>query len=128
MLTGAGLTYTEDTDGDGMSDATEFNLAALGFDWQVSQPSLVSALYSNAASAGLYSAAQVQAINIGTPLIQRDASGNFKLTLSLKKSTDLVTYNPFAFVPGAVSVNESGELEFIFSTPDSAAFFRLESK
>src|SRR5262249_51591878 len=66
-LSGRGLSFTTDTDGDGMSDAAEFQLAALGFDWQASQPALVNAYFANANNNGLYTTAQVQALNVGVP-------------------------------------------------------------
>lgn len=40
-----GLFYWMDSDGDGMSDAQEYQLSNLGFDWQVPQIELVSAYY-----------------------------------------------------------------------------------
>jgi trimeric autotransporter adhesin len=121
------LPTDEDTDGDGMSDASEFNMAALGFDWQVSQPSLVSTYQNNANGAGYYSLSQVQALNSGTPLIQRNpATGKFKLTLDWKKSTDLTTFTNFPAPAGsAVSISPTGDIEFEFTSPDDAAFFRL---
>ncbi|ATC64270.1 hypothetical protein CMV30_10050 [Nibricoccus aquaticus] len=42
------LSATTDTDGDGLNDLAELNLAALGFDWQVAQPALVTAFLNNA--------------------------------------------------------------------------------
>jgi hypothetical protein len=51
---GFGLSAVLDSDGDGLSDAAERNLTALGFDWQMSQPELVATLVGNAASANLY--------------------------------------------------------------------------
>ena len=41
-LTGQAYSFTQDTDGDGLNDASEYQMAALGFDWQVSQPALVN--------------------------------------------------------------------------------------
>ncbi|MCX6875208.1 MAG: choice-of-anchor D domain-containing protein [Verrucomicrobia bacterium] len=126
-LTGQGLSFTTDADGDGLNDASEFQMAALGFDWQVAQPALVNTYYSSANGAGLYTTAQVQAIHVGTPLLQRDASGTFTLTLALKKSTDFATWQPFPFTEEGISLNAQGDLEFQFTSPDNAAFFRLEA-
>ncbi len=121
------LSPNQDTDEDGMNDASEFNMAALGFNWQVSQPSLVSTYQNNANGAGYYSLSQVQALNSGTPLIQRNpATGKFKLTLDWKKSTDLTTFTDFPAPAGsAVSISPTGDIEFEFTSPDDAAFFRL---
>ena len=51
-LTGTALSFSTDSDHDGLNDASEFNMAALGFNWQVSQPSLVSTYQNNANGAG----------------------------------------------------------------------------
>ena len=61
QISGTALSSAMDTDGDGVSDAAEFWMSPLGFDWQVNQPSLASALYSGASAAGLYTVPQVQA-------------------------------------------------------------------
>jgi hypothetical protein len=123
------LASPPDHDGDGLSDAAEIELAALGFDPLVSQPELVSALFSGAGSAGLYTAAQLQALHPGTPLISRNpATGKFKLTLDWKKSTDLTSFADFPANPAEVSVNGLGDIEFEFDSEEDAAFFRLEAE
>ena len=130
-LSGQVLSFTQDTDGDGLSDAAEFNLSALGFDWQVSQASLVSSLLANANGAGLYTTNQVQALNVGIPLLIRDPqTGQFTLTIAVQKSTNLVdgSFAPFPMSAPQTTINAQGELEFRFTVPDNAAFFRLESK
>ena len=128
-LTGMGLSYTNDTDGDGMSDAAEYDLAALGFDWQANQPELVATLYGGANGAGLYTASQVETLCIGTPLLKRDPlSGQFKLTLGLSKTTDLSNFSFFPIAAPQVTINASGELELHFNSEDAAAFFRVEAK
>jgi hypothetical protein len=156
-LTGTALAFTDDTDADGLNDASEFQMATLGYDWQVSQPALVSTLMSNATGAGLYNQtlynanrtagqndvinspntyslytlSQVQALNVGTPLIQRHpTTGVFTLTLGVEKSTDLSTFNPFPMTgPGTSTViNGQGKLEFQFTVQDNAAFFQLKAQ
>ena len=154
-LTGRALSTNDDTDGDGLNDAAEFQMAALGFDWQVSQPALVSTLYSNANLANLfnqtqmdanrtlgrndvtsapntyslYTLAQVQALNVNTPLLTRDAgTGKFKLTIALKKATNLTNFLPFSFTAPETTINAQGKLEFEFTVPDNAAFFRLQAQ
>ncbi len=124
------LPTDQDTDNDGMNDASEFNMAALGFNWQVSQPSLVSTYQNNANGAGYYSLSQVQALNSGTPLITRNpTTGKFKLTMDWKKSTNLTDFYDFpAPVGSAVSISPSGDIEFEFASPDDAAFFRTGVK
>lgn len=77
----------------------------------------------------LYSLNQVQALNVGTPLLARDAvSKKFKLTVKAKKSTDLKTYTDLPFAAGDAVINGNGEMEFQFASPDNAAFFRIESQ
>jgi formylglycine-generating enzyme len=57
-LQGYGLDASGDFDGDGLNDAAEFTMSALGFDWQSNQPTLVTALYSNANRANLFTQSQ----------------------------------------------------------------------
>ena len=89
---------------------------------------LVDLLFGNANNAGLYSLEQVQALNVDTPLIQRDpVTGAFTLTIGVQKSTDLTAFDPFPMSESDTSINGEGKLEFEFAVPDDAAFFRLES-
>ena len=77
---------------------------------------------------GLYSLSQVQALHVGTPLLAKDsASGKFKLTIGVEKSTNLVNFSPMAIPIGAATINGQGKMEFEFTSPDNAAFYRLES-
>lgn len=131
-LSGRGLSATTDTDSDGMNDAAEFNLAALGFDWQTSQPALVNAYFANANNNGLYTTSQVQALNVGTPLLTKNpATGKFTLTIGIKKTTNLaLPFSDFPMTgPGTSAIiNGAGKLEFEFPSSDNAAFFRLQSQ
>jgi hypothetical protein len=112
-----------------MNDAAEFNLAALGFDWQVSQPEAVATYYAGANSAGLYTTSQVHAVHLGTPLLARDPfSGRFRLIVGVSKSTDLSHFTAFPMSAPQTAINANGELEFSFDSPDHAAFFRVEAK
>jgi len=77
---------------------------------------------------GLYSLSQVQSLNVGTPLLAKDsATGKFKLTIGVEKSTNLVNFSPMAIPVGAATINAQGKMEFQFTSPDNAAFYRLES-
>lgn len=128
-LTGQAYSFTQDTDADGLNDASEHQMAALGFDWQVSQTALVDTLFDNANGAGLYTASQMQALNIGAPLLQRNPSTDtFTLTIGVEKSTDLTTFSAFPMTAPQILINGQGKLEFQFSVPDAAAFFRLQSQ
>ena len=80
-------------------------------------------------SYGLYSLSQVQALHVGTPLLAKDPiSGKFKLTVGVEKSTNLVNFSPMAIPVGAATINPQGKMEFEFTAPDNAAFYRLESR
>ena len=128
-LTGRAMSFMQDADGDGLNDAAEFQLAALGFDWQVSQTNLVNTYFSNANGAGLYTMSQIQALNVGTPLLAKDPLSNlFRLTIGVQKSTDLTQFSPFQMTAPQTLINTQGELEFRFSVSNNAAFFRLQSR
>ncbi len=129
---------TADTDSDGLNDWAEFSWSALGFDWEVSQPALVSALFSKLGNApahvnaaGFFSTAQVQALNVGVPLIQRDPqTGTFTLTIGVAKSATLLpgSFDPFPMTAPQTIINGAGNLEFQFTVPDDAAFFQIRAE
>ena len=128
-LQGTALNFTNDTDGDGLNDGSELQMAALGFKWNLNQPVLVNTLMSNASNAGLYTTSQVQALNVGTPLIQKNATtGVFTLTLGLEKSTNLSSFTAFPMTAPHCVINGQGKLEFQFTVPGNAAFFRVEAQ
>lgn len=128
-LAGFAYSTTLDVDADGMSDWGEYKLSALGFDWQVANTAQVAALYSNASAAGLYTAPQVQDLNVGTPLLQRnETTGEFTLTVGIEKSPNLGTWNPFPMTAPQTLINGQGKMEFRFTVPDNAAFFRLRAE
>ncbi len=135
-LTGSGLAFTDDTDGDGLNDASEFQMAALGYNWQVNQTALVNTLFSNLNgvlpnlnASGFFTTAQVQALNVGTPLIQRNpTTGEFTLTVGVEKSPNLSSFTPFPMTLPQTTINAQGKLEFQFTVPDNAAFFRLQAQ
>lgn len=127
-LSGQTLSAEQDTDGDGLNDAAEVLLAALGFDWQVNQSNLVSTLYNNASAAGLYTASQVQALRATPPLLERNpTNGLFTLTIAVQKTTNLTDFTTFPMTMEQIRITPLGELQFDFSSPDDTAFFRLRS-
>jgi hypothetical protein len=78
---------------------------------------------------GLYTTAQVQALNLGTPLLQLNpTNGLFTLTIGVQKSTNLTDYSLFPLTTPQVNVNAQGKLEVQFSPPGNAAFFRLQAQ
>ncbi len=46
----------------------------------------------------------------------------------VEKSTDLISFLPFPMTAPHSNINAEGKLEFQFSSPDNAAFFRLEAR
>jgi hypothetical protein len=61
-------------------------------------------------------------------LLRTPANGEFELTLGLKKSTTLNGFSPLSMIAPQTLINGQGELDFRFTSPDIAAFFRVESK
>jgi hypothetical protein len=146
-----------DTDGDGLNDAAELYLSAFGFDPGTAQAAQVTsflagnvlfnlAQFDTNRTTGrndvindpnpydLYTTSQVQALHFPTPLIKHNpATGVFTLTLGVQKSTTLMpgSFQPFSMTtaPAAVrTFNSEGKLEFQFTSPENAAFFRLEAR
>lgn len=84
---------------------------------------------------GLYTSNQIQALNIDSPLLQRNpTNGLFKLTIGVQMAPSL-TSSPSNFVafplnaPGTSAlINGQGKLEFQFLGSNNAAFFRLQSQ
>jgi uncharacterized delta-60 repeat protein len=129
-LAGRALSHDQDSDGDGLNDASEFQMAALGFDWEVSQPSLVTTYYAGANGAGLFTPAQVQALHVPSPLLERDpATGIFTLVITVEKSTTLApaSFELLPMTAPQVTLHD-GKLLFRFSSPENAAFFRLSAE
>lgn len=126
QLTGGAFSSTVDTDGDGMNDAAEASLATLGFDWNAAQPERVGLYYANANLAGLHTPAEIRALQVGAPLLERDPkTGLFTLTLGLASSIDLKKFEPFPFTHPDISIDGSGKLIFRFSSPPDFSFFRV---
>jgi len=136
QLSGLSLSFTEDRDGDGLNDASELLMAALGFNFQVNQTSLVNTLFNNVGgavsnlnAAGFFTQSQLQALNVDTPLLAKDPNtGLFKLTIGVEKATQLTNFFPFPMTAPQTTINAEGKLEFQFTSPDGAAFFRLEAQ
>lgn len=100
-----------------------------GYDLGVSSGGGDADVLANPNNYGLYSLSQVHALHVGTPLLAKDsATGKFKLTIGVEKSTNLVDFSPMAIPLGAATINPQGKMEFEFTAPDNAAFYRLESR
>jgi hypothetical protein len=100
-----------------------------GFDLGVEAGSSNSDILANPNAYGLYNLSQVQALHVGTPLLAKDsASGKFKLTIGVAKSTDLINFTPMPIQAGGSTINAQGKMEYQFTASDNAAFYRLESR
>jgi len=94
VLLGQALSPDTDTDGDGLGDVAEFEMAAQNFDWQVAQPALVASLFLNAHLSGLYTETEIGNLYAPAPLIEVQ-NGTVSLNLQIQKSDDLVDWGPF---------------------------------
>jgi N-acetylneuraminic acid mutarotase len=100
---------------------------ALGFD--LGFESGTDSVVTDPNAHGLYNLSQVQALHIGTPLLAKDsATGKFKLTVGVAKSTDLINFSPMPIEAGGATINAEGKMEYQFTAPDNASFYRLESR
>jgi hypothetical protein len=125
-LTGYAPTATEDNDGDGILDAAEFDLEAAGFRAGQNDSARVAAIVAGAPEFDLYDPADMQALLVDTPLIFRDpGTGNFTLTMGLRKSTDLSTFNPLPVTANQTFINPQGKIEVEIESPDPRAFFQI---
>jgi hypothetical protein len=57
-------------------------------------------------------------------------TNQFRLTIGVQKSKTLLpnSFQTFPMSAPQTSINGQGKLEFLFSDPDDAALFRLESR
>ena len=109
-LSGTGLGEDSDTDGDGLNDAAEFTLSALGYNWEVAQNDLVASLYNNAHRAELFSEEQYN-------------------TNRTNGQTD-VTTNPSAFnlfTAEEYAANYSNGVNAVLSTPSNYNLYTSSS-
>ena len=122
------LSFSRDTDGDGITDAAEHQWAPLGFDWQVSQPTLATNFAAIAYGTGFYTTNNIQSVLVNTPLLTRNTTnGLFTLTLAVESSSNLLDYVPFPVSATQTTVNAEGKVEVRFSSPDNASFYRIEA-
>ena len=119
-MTGANNPFTVNLSGQGYYTQAQFD---------ANRAAGISDVTSNPNAYDLYTTSQIQALNVGTPLIQRNSTtGLFTLTIAVQKSTNLVDFIHLPMTAPQTTINAEGKLEFRFGSPDNAAFFRLESK
>jgi hypothetical protein len=143
-LSGLGLGENSDTDSDGLNDAAEFSMAALGFDWRSNQPALVTALYGNANVAqlftqsqfngnrtagqqdviaspmafGLYDSNSIMDLRMGGLMIQKQGT-NGTVVFQPQTTTDLAT-QPFT--------NNGTPITNTVPMPGNKGFLRIQAK
>jgi uncharacterized delta-60 repeat protein len=124
------ISPTRDSDGDGMNDWGEFRLDAFGFNYQTNQAALVASLLDNAEAAGLYTLADLQAIQVDAPVVASEpGTGFFVLTIGIQQADSPDgPYVPFPMVDPQTLINPEGKLEFRFSLPGDGNVFRLEAR
>lgn len=126
-LTGLVLSDTADTDGDKLNDYAEAQYAALGFDWKKANIDLVTTLNNGASAARLFTTTQVEtAVKLTTPVLTKSATtGKFTLKVGLEQSTNLKDFSVF---PMSAGTFKDGKLEFEFTSPSNATFYRVLGK
>lgn len=143
-LSGLGLGETADTDGDGLNDAAEFSMSALGFDWQSNQPTLINTLYTNANRAqlftlsqfngnrtagqqdvtanpmafGLYDSNSIMDLRMGGLMIQKQGT-NGTVVFQTQTTTDLAT-QPFT--------NNGTPITNTVPIPGNKGFLRIQAR
>ncbi|MEK7949964.1 cadherin-like beta sandwich domain-containing protein [Luteolibacter soli] len=128
VLSGLALSFTTDSDNDGLNDASEFDMSSLNFNWQQSQIALVNTYNQAANGAGLFRQNQLQALHPEASLVGPDPeTGRFALTLRLKSSSDLVGFSDFPIPASSlISITPAGTLKFEVSPLGNTAFFLIK--
>ena len=129
-LTAHAISPTLDSDGDGMNDWGEFRLGVFGFNYQTNQAALVASLTDNASAAGLYSLADLQALQVDAPVVASEpGTGLFVLTIGIQQADSPGgLFTPFPMAAPQTLINADGKLEFRFSLPGNGNVFRLEAR
>lgn len=126
-LSGTAVSKTEDSDGDGLSDAAELELASFGFDWQVPQEELVEKFSAGTAQMDLYTVSQFQALRPRSMMIGKNPqTGKFSLMLDWQRSVNLTSWQDFPLQPSEVSVEPGGDIRLEFNPGSGTEFFRVE--
>jgi hypothetical protein len=130
-LTGRGLSPGDDSDGDGLNDVAELQMAGLGFRWDEPDPERVATFLTHIGTAGYYAppGGPLGVLQVNRPGLTREpGTGRLKLSLALEKGPPSSSLQPLPMTPGDVRVNEAGEVEFKFTDPGGADFIQLETE
>ena len=143
-ISGLGLGENADADNDGLNDAAEFSMSALGFDWQSNQEALVTTLYNNANLAqlftqsqfngnrtagqqdviaspmafGLYDSHSIMDLRMGGVMIQKQGSDG-TVVFQTQTTTDLAT-QPFT--------NNGTPITNTVPMPGNKGFLRIQAR
>lgn len=133
-LTARALAPGGDDDGDGLTNQQEVNLTTnpvysaptnIGLNPLHGDDDRLAFFRDN----GLFLASDVHALNLDVPLLEKlPGTNQFKLTFGLQRSTDRATFQPFPMLPAQTIINGDGKMEFQFSAPEPAAFFRVQAR
>lgn len=125
-LNGTVVSPANDTDGDGMNDAAEVALEALGFRWNSNQAALVTTFYGNVGLAGLHQEREIMDVHwkSGSPLI--DASGG-TIRIPLELDSAPGSSSPL-LEPGNVRQTSGHSLEVSVPLPAGKRFLRLKQR
>ncbi len=86
----------------------------------------IQEVISDPASYGLFTSDQMRELALGRPVLQRDqVTGKFLLKLGIQKTTNLNDWQMLPVSGVNVSVNNN-EIGVEFTSPDGAAFFRVQ--
>ncbi len=117
------LSFTKDTDGDGLNDAAEWHYSSFGFTWDVSQPWLVSSLISGAKHIGMIA-------NISPPghprsiVVGKSPAGNSATVhLRAERATNLADFSPLNL--SAPSISNDGSFVIPLTQGTSSGFYRF---
>lgn len=125
-LSGAVVSPANDTDGDGMNDAAEVALYALGFRWESYQPTLVTTFYENVGLAGLHAESEIMDVQWKSRAPLMDAAGE-TIWIPLEMNSSVASPAPW-LLPGNVHQTSGQVLEVSVALPVGKRFVRLKQQ
>ncbi|MEO7098704.1 MAG: hypothetical protein ABI162_05040 [Luteolibacter sp.] len=122
-ISGRLLSPQDDTDSDGLNDAAELSMAALGFLWNSSQPALVETLNSNSKFAGLVLNKDIFEVELKAqaPIIN-PATQTALLKFELRNSADGA---PILLQAGDLPGSPNSGIKLDFQVPENCGFVRV---
>jgi hypothetical protein len=108
-----------------MNDWAEYSLRDLGFDRETTQYALVNTLLNNASTAGLYTDAELAAVNISGSLVEVDAATNTAaIVIGLEDSDDMENFTPINADLSKVTIDGDGKIRYKVDTSADKKFIR----